>query len=120
MLTRSAKSKGTALQRWFVQHILKRFKSLTKDDVRSIPPSLNEADVWLSSEAQKLIPFEIECKNHKKIAVYKFYEQATGHGGKEPLVVIKANYKKPLVIVDAEFFLDTWQELMEKRNVTKR
>ena len=40
------------------------------------------------------------------MAVYEFYDQAVGHGSFEPLVVIRANRRKPLVVVDAEHFLD--------------
>jgi hypothetical protein len=49
-------------------------------------------------------PFQIECKSHAKIAVYDFYRQAACHGTYEPLVVIKQNQCKPLVIVDADWF----------------
>lgn len=59
----------------------------------------------LSEEAIKKVPYNIECKNLNKIAVYKYYEQAESHGSLEPLVVIKANRKKPLAIVDLKHFL---------------
>jgi hypothetical protein len=61
-------------------------------------------DIQLSSAAREIIPFTIECKNNARIAVYKFYEQACQHGKGEPIVVIKQNRSKPLVIVDADYF----------------
>jgi hypothetical protein len=61
-------------------------------------------DVQLSQAARNLFPFTVECKNNARIAVYKFYEQAQSHGRGEPIVVIKQNRSKPLVIVDAEYF----------------
>lgn len=61
-------------------------------------------DVQLSPAARKLIPYTIECKNMAKIAVYNYYAQAKQHGKGEPLVIIKQNHSKPLVIVDAEYF----------------
>jgi hypothetical protein len=61
-------------------------------------------DVQLSPAARKLMPFTIECKNMAKIAVYNYYEQAKTHSKGEPLVVIKQNHSKPLVIVDADYF----------------
>jgi len=64
-------------------------------------------DIQLSPAARKLFPYSVECKSLKAIAVYKYYEQAEANCGKyEPLVVIKANRKKPLVLVDAEYFFD--------------
>ena len=58
--------------------------------------------------ARKLWPLSIECKSRKAIAVYKDYEQAKSNcpEGAEPLVVIKQNRSKPLVIVDAEWFFE--------------
>jgi hypothetical protein len=61
-------------------------------------------DVQLSPAARELFPYTIECKNMAKIAVYNYYEQAKQHGKGEPLVVIKQNNSKPLVIVDADYF----------------
>jgi hypothetical protein len=61
-------------------------------------------DIQLSPAAREAIPFTIECKNNARIAVYKFYEQACTHGKGEPIVVIKQNRSKPLVIVDADYF----------------
>ncbi len=61
-------------------------------------------DVTLSSAARKLIPYQIETKAHASFAVYKHYEQAAEHGEHEPLLVIKGNHKKPLVVIDAEEF----------------
>jgi hypothetical protein len=64
-------------------------------------------DVQLSPAARKLLPVTIECKARKNIAVYSYYDQASENAptGMEPLVIIKADRKKPLAVVDAEFFL---------------
>jgi hypothetical protein len=64
------------------------------------------ADVKLSPLAQDLIPFQFECKNLAKIAVYQYYSQCRTHGTHEPVVVIKQNQSKPLVVIDAEVFFD--------------
>ena len=64
------------------------------------------ADVKLSPLAQDLIPFQFECKSLAKIAVYQFYDQANTHGTHEPVVVMKQNQRKPLVVIDAEAFFD--------------
>jgi len=62
--------------------------------------------VQLSPAARKLFPYTIECKNLAKIAVYKYYIQAMGHGNHEPLVVIKQDRARPLAVVDLEHFME--------------
>lgn len=61
-------------------------------------------DVQLSPKARSLFPYQIEAKSREQVAVYGWYEQAASHGALEPLLVIKQNRSKPLVIVDAEHF----------------
>lgn len=77
---------------------------MSLDDVRSTSMGAGGEDIQLSPAAREMIPFTIECKNNARIAVYKFYEQACQHGKGEPVVVIKQNRSKPLVIVDADYF----------------
>lgn len=67
-------------------------------------------DVQLSPAARKLLPYQIECKAKARAQVYTWYEQAKSHGSHEPLVFIKQDRKKPLVIVDAEHFLNLLKE----------
>ena len=107
MKTQSKKAKGRNLQNWVKDLILKRFPKLEPDDVRSTSMGAGGEDIQLSPAARKLFPYSVECKSLKAIAVYKYYEQAEANCGKyEPLVVIKATRKKPLVLVDAEYFFD--------------
>ena len=63
-------------------------------------------DVQLSPAARKLIPYNVECKSLAKVAVYNYYEQAKQHGKHTPVVVVKQNGSKPLVVVDAEHFFN--------------
>ena len=104
MKTASAKNKGRLLQQWVRDQILSRFPSLTIDDVRSTSMGAGGEDIQLSKAARDLFPYTVECESNARIAVYKFYEQAQAHGKGEPVVVIKQNRSKPLVIVDAEYF----------------
>jgi hypothetical protein len=71
-------------------------------------------DVLLSPRAREAFPVSIECKSRDKIAVYGYYEQAVENakGRGEPVVFIKQNRSKPLVVVDAVYFLN----IMEKQN----
>jgi hypothetical protein len=72
-------------------------------------------DIQLSEAGLKSFGYNVECKNLAKIAVYKFYEQATTHGSAEPLVIIKQNRSKPLAIVDLEHFIDLVRKANEKQ-----
>lgn len=103
----SAKAKGRALQQWVRDRILKVFKHLHQDDVRSTAMGQGGEDVQLSPAARKVFPYSVECKANKAFSVYKYYDQAKENcpKGAEPLVVIKGNNKKPLVLVNAEHFI---------------
>lgn len=69
-------------------------------------------DLQLSPAARKLIPYSFECKSLAKFAGYKFMEQAESNTpkGAQPIAVVKANRKKPLVLIDAEYFFDLLPE----------
>lgn len=106
MKTASRKNKGRLLQQWVVKVILSVCPELTKDDVRSTSMGAGGVDVQLSAAAKKLIPYSIETKNQEvSKTVYDWYAQACDHGSGEPLLVIKRNREKPLVVVDAEHFI---------------
>jgi hypothetical protein len=102
----SAKAKGRRLQQLVRDAILDAYPSLESDDVRSTSMGAGGEDVQLSPAARKLFPYTIECKNLAKIAVYKYYIQAMGHGNHEPLVVIKQDRARPLAVVDLEHFME--------------
>jgi len=82
--------------------------NLEADDVRSVSMGAGGEDVLLSPTARSRCPISVECKSRDRIAVYGYYEQAeTNAKGKgEPVVFIKQNRSSPLVVVDAEYFLD--------------
>jgi hypothetical protein len=105
--TQSAKAKGRKLQQWVRNMILELIPSLEQDDVKSTSMGAGGEDVQLSPAARKKIPISLECKARKSIAVYSYYAQAEENcpTGMEPVVIIKADRKKPLAIVDAEYFL---------------
>ena len=70
-------------------------------------------DVKLSPAAFKEYPLKIECKNQEKFkGIYDIYSQAEGHKGKgEPLIILKMNRQKPLVIMDFDFFLNFYKRI---------
>ena len=102
MKTASAKQKGRTLQQWIQRKILELNTSLTENDVRSTPMGTQGEDVQLSEAARSLVPFHIEAKNRAKIAIYSFYEQPKTN--EDVLLIVKANRKKPLAVLDAELF----------------
>jgi hypothetical protein len=106
MKTSSCKAKGRNLQKWVRDLILESFPSLEADDVRSTSMGAGGEDVQLSPAARKLFPYSLECKNVEKLNVWAAYEQAEANSGEhEPLLVMKKNRKKPLVVIDAEAFV---------------
>ena len=105
----SAKAKGRKLQQWVRDLLLELADTcLSSDDIRSTSMGARGEDVLLSPAARRMFPFSIECKSVKAAAVMRWYDQAKANTpeGSEPLVVIKENNKKPVVVVDAEYFFN--------------
>ena len=65
-------------------------------------------DVLFSNKAGDMLKISVECKSRQRVAVYTYYDQAIDNcpEGREPVVVIKQNSSKPLVVVDAEHYLN--------------
>ena len=113
MKTSSAKAKGRKLQQWFTQKLIEGL-NLNEEDLESRPMGSQGEDIIMGRESREQFPYSIECKNQEAVNVWKAYEQAeTNCKGYEPLVVIKRNRSKPLVLVDAEHFV-----ALHKRKLT--
>lgn len=108
MKTASGKAKGRKLQQVVRDKILEAFPMLEPDDVKSTSMGAGGEDVQLSPAARKLMPYSIECKARASISVYAWYQQAKTNApkGMEPLLVIKQNYGKPLVVVDLDHYME--------------
>lgn len=107
MKPQSAKAKGRKLQQWVRDLILESWSDLEGDDVRSTSMGAGGEDVQLSPAARRHFPYSVECKSVEKLNVWGAYEQAAANAGKhEPLLVMKKNHKKPLVVLDAEAFME--------------
>ena len=106
----SRRAKGKKLQRILREKLLSAFPHLHQSDIRIAKTGENGEDLKLSRIAKRLVPYQFECKNQEKFkSIYSIYSQAEGHKGKgEPLVVLKMNRQKPLVIMDFDFFLDSY------------
>jgi len=105
MKPQSAKAKGRNLQKWFVQKLIEILK-LDEEDLESRPMGSQGEDIILGKQSREVFPYSIECKNQEKVNVWESYSQAVENSKDyEPVVVIKRNNHKPLVVVDAEYFI---------------
>lgn len=115
----SAKGKGRNYQKLVRDKIIELLKpyGVVAEDVKSTSMGAGGEDLQLSPYARGLMPISTECKAHKSMAVYKWYDQAKSNSGDhEPVLFIKADRKKPLVVVDMEHYLDLWETKLEKEN----
>lgn len=115
MKTSSRKAKGRWLQNYVLKELVRVF-GFTEDDIRTAIMGETGADVKLTKKARQSFPYSIECKNQQAFSgVYKAYEQATGHGDDEPLLVLKMNRKPVLAVVRFDHFLGLYND--KKKNV---
>ena len=107
MRTSSAKAKGRKLQDWTKEKLITHLNlPIETDLIRTAVMGESGADVQLMGDLKKQFPFSIECKNQEKYkGIYDVLEQATTHSKMEPLGIIKMNRHKPIVVLDAEYFL---------------
>jgi len=104
----SAKSKGRKFQQWVRDLLLRGADSLTLDDVRSASMGAGGSDILMSTAAKAIYPWSVECKSQERVNIWKAYAQAEAnkdHEDDEPIVFISRNRQKPLVLMDAEFFV---------------
>ncbi len=108
MKTSSAKAKGRLLQQLVRDKILDAFPRLEPDDVKSTSMGASGEDIQLSPAARRWFPFSVECKSRATISTYAWYQQAKTNAPKDttPIVVMKQNHSKPLVIIDLDSFME--------------
>jgi hypothetical protein len=110
------KSKGRNLQKYVVAkllHYANRYRredlQLKPDDITSRSMGAQGEDILISPAARLLYGFSVECKSHARYAIYNDYEQAKTNAGEyEPILVIKQNNSKPLIIMDLDYFLQEY------------
>lgn len=113
MKVQSAKAKGRRLQQW-VRDKLIEMLDVHPEDIESRSMGAGGEDLIMARAARSKFPHSIECKNVEKLNIWDAYEQATANRGDyEPIVVIKKNGKKPLVVVDAEYYISLFGEKNE-------
>jgi hypothetical protein len=101
----SAKAKGRRLQQW-VRDKLIEMLDVHPEDIESRSMGAGGEDLIMARAARLKFPHSIECKNVEKLNIWDAYEQASANcGDYEPIVFMKKNGKKPLVVVDAEYYI---------------
>ena len=105
MKTQSAKSKGRKLQQWFRDLLIEKLE-VHPEDIESRSMGAGGEDLIMARAARHKFPYSIECKNQESVNVWKCYKQAEENSGDyEPIVVLKRNNTKPLVLIDADYFV---------------
>ena len=111
MKTQSAKAKGRKLQQWVRTQLIEQL-DVHPEDIESRSMGAGGEDLIMARAARQKFPFSIECKNVEKLNVWEAYEQAKAIcNDYEPLVVMKKNQKKPLVVIDANYFISLVKRL---------
>ena len=115
MKTQSAKAKGRRLQQWMRDLLIEKL-DFHPEDIESRSMGAGGEDLIMARAARERFPYSIECKNQEKINVWEAYKQASANAiGHEPIVGLKKNQHKPLIVIDAEAFV----KLMENVNGEK-
>ena len=105
MKTQTAKAKGRRLQQWMRDVLIEKL-DVHPEDIESRSMGAGGEDLIMARAAREKFPYSVECKNQEKLNIWEAYSQAESNCGKyEPVVYLKRNNQKPLVLVDAEYFV---------------
>lgn len=105
---RSRKNKGVKLQNWVRDKLIELSDGrLEDDDIRRAIMGEKGVDVKICNpHKHHMFPFAVECKNQERVNVWDSFNQAESNCGNSiPLLVLKRNRSKPLVMMDAELFI---------------
>ena len=105
MKPQSAKAKGRRLQQQFRELLIEEL-GIHPEDIESRSMGAGGEDLIMPRAAREKFPYSIECKNVEKLNVWEAYKQAEENSKDyEPVVVMKKNNHKTLVVIDAEHFV---------------
>ena len=98
------------MQKWF-RDVLIEHLSIDEEDIESRSMGAGGEDLIMARAARAKFPCSIECKNQEKVNIWESYSQAVENcKDYEPIVVVKRNNHKPLVLVDADYFVNLHKE----------
>ena len=113
MKTQSAKAKGRRLQQWFRDLLIEKL-DIHPEDIESRSMGAGGEDLIMARAAREKVPYSVECKNQEKINLWESYNQARQNSkNHEPVVILKRNNSKPLILVDAEYFVKLHQDVSD-------
>ena len=115
MKPQSSKAKGRKLQQLVRDKLLSLSDTFREGDIESTGMGQSGEDIVLSPHARDLLPISVECKSHAKFAVYSIIDQCKTNcpDGCEPVVVLKANHKKPVAVIDLDYYIKLEQHRMK-------
>ena len=113
MKTQSANAKGRRLQQWFRDLLIEKL-NIHPEDIESRSMGAGGEDLIMARAAREKFPYSVECKNQEKINLWESYNQAQQNSkNHEPVVILKRNNSKPLILVDAEYFVKLHQNVSD-------
>jgi ABC-type phosphonate transport system ATPase subunit len=92
----SAKAKGRRLQNEVAAAFLRLSPDLRPGDVRPAIMGESGTDIKLSPLAERLIPFDTECKYQERLNIWAALAQTTANArpGRTPLLVFRRNWSE--------------------------
>ena len=107
----SRRRKGKRLQNLVRSKILDTFDILRPTDVSVAKTGENGCDVKLSKIAKRILPYQFECKYQERLStLHRWFNQSRKHRRLEPILVVKMNDKKPLLVMDLDHFFEIVKE----------
>lgn len=110
----SAKQKGRVLQQRTRDLFLNAAPELDNKDIRSVPMGVPGEDLWMSTKAEEVYPYSVECKNVEKLNIWQAIEQSRKEArknGKTPMVVFTKNHEETYVAIPIEALLELHSRL---------
>ena len=105
MKTQSAKAKGRRFQQWVRDKLIESL-GIHPEDIESRSMGAGGEDLIMARAAREKFPYSIECKNQERLNLWEANSQAESNcGDHQPIVFLKKNNHKPLVLVDADYFV---------------
>ena len=102
----SAKAKGRNFQNKVRKLILEHLP-IDERDIKTAVMGESGMDIKLSSKAQEIFPFAVECKKVEKISIWKCYEQACENADDlTPLLIFSKNNSKILICFEFNILLN--------------
>jgi len=109
MKPQSAKQKGRKFQQQVRDKLIEQLE-IHPEDIESRSMGAGGEDLIMARAARQKFPMSIECKSVERLNVYEAYEQASANSGSyEPVLFMKKNRKKALVVVDADYFISLFK-----------